>query len=154
MFSYDDGVAVALTLWIFSLIRLVVMINSQMEKNLNKIGLRLSWLTLTSKPAHMGTRRPIWKNTLKFLFILVLGAPFIFLSWAYVVFVMVLAYFVWEKNSGKPDVIKEFQWKMKNMDLPFDEVIKATMKVSNTDPSNFEEVREATLREMAENSAT
>jgi hypothetical protein len=152
MFSYEFGIAVAFIVWIFSLVRLLVMINSQMEKNLNKIGLRLSWLTLAPKPMHMESRRrPFWKNVLKFLLITLVGAPFIFLSWVYVLFVLGAMFFVWEKNAGKPEVVRQYQWKMKNIDMTFDDIIRASMKASDTDPSKFEEVRQSILDEIAEN---
>lgn len=154
MFSYENGVAVAFILWAFSVVRLVVMVNSQMEKNLNKVGKRLSWLTLTPKPMQQASSGRWWKSALKFLVIAALGVPFVFFSWLYVLVALVLAYFLWEKSSGKPDSVRELQWKMKNLDMSFDDIIKASMKATSTDPDMFDQVKAEMLEQMEMNRAS
>ena len=49
MFSYEAGVGIALLLWAYNAIMLIVNVNSQFERNLNRIGQRLSWLTFAPK---------------------------------------------------------------------------------------------------------
>lgn len=44
MFDYETGLLFAFLLWLYNVITSIVMINSRFERNMNKIGQRLSWL--------------------------------------------------------------------------------------------------------------
>jgi uncharacterized protein (DUF1786 family) len=57
------------------------------------------------------------------------------------------------KDSGAPQAVREFRWKLKNTDLTFDQLVKELMKVSDQDPSDFERVRSQMLQELKERGA-
>lgn len=50
MFDYETGLLFAFLLWLYNVITSIIMINSRFERNMNKIGQRLSWLSMTMKP--------------------------------------------------------------------------------------------------------
>ena len=52
------------------------------------------------------------------------------------------------KDSGAPQVVREFRWKMRNADLTFDQMMKELMKVSDEDPATFDTFRENYVRDM------
>lgn len=152
MFSYEGGLLLALLLWIWNSALIVVSVNSTFERNLNKIGQRLSWLTLAPKPmsAEDESRSTLSKFG-KYLLIVGIGFPFIFLSWLYVA--MAVAMFIYQrtKDSGTPLAVRELRWKLRNADLSFDQLVKELMKVSDESHENFETFRENIVRELSEN---
>lgn len=46
------------------------------------------------------------------------------------------------KDFGAPVSVKEFRWKLRNMDMNFDQIIKELMILSDTNPSEFEVVKQ------------
>lgn len=143
MFSYENGVILSALLYVYYLLNLLVSINSQLERNLNKVGERLGWLTLTIKPMRESdVKRTTVGSVGKFIFIVIWQGIFIFLSWVNVfIYIATVAYRI-SKDSGAPKEVKEFRWKLRNRDMTFDEIISETMKVKGIDESKFEEVKE------------
>lgn len=118
MFDYETGLAIALLLWLASAVILTISINSRMNRNFNKVGQRLSWLTLTPKPISASDeRRSPLSSVLKFLLVVGLGLPFVLLSWVYVAFFVGTFMYRRTKDSGAPQVVREFRWKLKNVDM-------------------------------------
>lgn len=149
--GYEDGLVVALLLWIWNAIMIIVMINSKMERNINRIGQRLSWTTLEPEPMKASDiHRPFLSSAGKYLLIIGIGFVFSFLSWAAVALKMGSLIYRWGKNYGKPQAVREFEWKLKNMDMPFDQIIKESMKVSDIDPKEFEQYRSSLLQDLYE----
>lgn len=74
-------------------------------------------------------------------FHVVLSFPFIFLSWLYVLFVIGSYCYVFFKDVGAPQSVKEFRWKIRNIDMTFDQMIKELMKLDEQDPNDFEIVK-------------
>lgn len=50
-----------------------------------------------------------------------------------------------------PQSYKEFQWKLKNLDMSFDEIIKEMMLATNQDMSKLEDVKEEIRLSIQEN---
>lgn len=142
MFSYENGLVVSALMYVYYIINLLISINSQLERNLNKVGERISWLSLRAKPMNAGDLHPpSWKIVGKFVFIAIFQGIFVLLSWVNVLInVMVMAYGI-SKDRGVPTEIREFRWKLKNQDLSFDEIIRETMKVKGIAPELFESAK-------------
>lgn len=141
--TYENGVGVALLLWFFNAIMIVVSVNSQMNRNLKKVGQRLSWLTLTAKAMDRADlNRPWWKSLLKYLLIVGLNLVFTLASWLYVAGVVVMYVYGKSKDSGAPEAIRAYRWKLKNVDMSFDDMVREAMKLSDKPPEEFEQFRE------------
>lgn len=151
MFTYETGVVVALLLWLYNAVMIVVSVNSQFERNLNRIGQRLSWLTLTPKPMEQEDQgRSAWSKALRYLLIVGIGLPFILLSWLNVALAAAIMIYRYSKDRGAPQAIRELRWRMRNVDMPFDQLVKELMKASDADPSKFDEFRANLVRELEE----
>jgi hypothetical protein len=140
--TYENGLVVALLLWLFNAIMIVVSVNSQMNRNLNKIGQRLSWVTFRSKTMERyDLRRPWWKSLLKYLLIVGFNLVFTLASWLYVAGAVVMYIYAKSKDSGAPEAIRAYRWKLKNIDMSFDDMIREAMKLSEKNPEEFEQFR-------------
>lgn len=151
MFDYETGIGIAFLLWFASAVVLIVSINSRMNRNLEKIGQRLSWLSLTPKPmsASDQNRSPV-TSILKFLLVIGLSLPFVLLSWMYVAIQASTFVYKKAKDAGAPQVIREFRWKLKNVDMTFDQVVKEGMKISEQPLEEFEKARVEILDQMSQ----
>ena len=89
-----------------------------------------------------------------FLFIVAIGLPFVLLSWLYVALFVGTAAYNRIKDSGAPQAVRESRWKMKNVDMSFDQIVRELMKVSEQDPATFEKVRDDIAQEMADRGFT
>lgn len=151
MFSYEMGVGVAFLLWAYGAIMLVVSVNSRFERNLNRFGQRLSWLTLT--PKAMGPEdqtRSTTAKIFKYLFVVGFGLPFILTSWLYALLAVGSIIYRLTKDAGAPQTVKEFRWRMRNQELTFDQLIKGLMQAANEDSNKFEEFKENLVHELDE----
>lgn len=149
MFSYENGLAIAFFLWLIGTIHMLVSINSKLQRNLNKIGQRLSWITLSPKPMEAeDLSRSTFSKTVKFIFIAGIGLVSVLLSWLYVA--MFFGTFIYKriKDAGAPQAVREFRWKLRNADLSFDQLAKELMKVLEHDPANFEKFREDLVQDL------
>lgn len=150
---YEIGILVALAIWLVKLIFAFQILNSNMNNNLNQIGQRLSWLDLSPKPLTKEyLQQGLFFKILKFLVLWVI-IPFLltFTSWLYVVYSAGVFLYKKNKDSGKPIEIKELQWRLKNQNLNFDQVVEIMVKASNMDESKLEEYKEAIRSEMRSN---
>lgn len=146
---YESGLLVAFLLWLFSMVMLLVSVNSQFERNLNKIGQRLSWVTLTPieiQPADL--RRSMAVKVLRFFFIAAFGLFFVVFSWLYVVVWIGGFAYRKSKDAGAPQVIREFRWKLRNVDMTFDEVARGLMKATDQEGIEFDDFREALISDL------
>jgi urea transporter len=151
MFDYETGIFFAFLLWLYNAIMIVVSVNSRLERNLNRIGQRLSWLTLTPKPMDSDDlSRSTVSKILRYLLIVGISLPFVLLSWLNVALAIATIIYRRAKDSGAPQAVREFRWKMKNADLTFDQLVKEMMKISEDDPSKFEEFRTTIVNELEE----
>jgi hypothetical protein len=141
MFTYEGGVAVAFFLWFYQAVILLVQINSRLERNLNKIGQRLSWLTLTPKQIESPEAPSVFAQIGKYLLVVTLGFLSALLSWLYVLIAVGMFIYAKSKDSGAPASVREYRWKLRNLELTVDDLLREGMKVSGQDPLSFEQVR-------------
>jgi len=151
LFSYEAGLLVAFLSWLWVTISALISINSRMSRNLRKMGQRLSWLTLTPKPiSPEEASHGVVRKVLKFSLIYGISLPFVLASWLYVAYVAALLLYRWRKDAGAPQAVREFRWKLRNMDMTLDQMIKEFMKVQDQDPADFDKVRAEVVAELRE----
>ena len=81
MFDYETGIFFAFLLWLYNAVMIVISVNSRLERNLNRMGQRLSWFTLTPKPLERDDlSRSTTSKVLRYLLVVGIGLPFILLS--------------------------------------------------------------------------
>lgn len=148
MFTYENGLLLAFFIWVFGVIRVVILSNSRAQKNLKLIGKRMSY-NLGVIVDYDYKKEPVYWVVLKFIFLhVLLSLPFVFLSWVYVIYVLGIYSYVFLKDIGAPQSIKEFRWKLRNTDMTFDQIIKEVMKISDQNPEDFEKVRDEIKEEV------
>lgn len=141
MFTYENGLSVALLIWLLGFIRIILVANSKTQKNLKLVGKRMSYnlgmiVDYDFKYESIG-----WRIAKFFFFNVVLSLPFILFSWGYVLFICASYIYVFFKDFGAPQSVKEFRWKMRNVDMSFDQMIKELMKVQDQNPDDFEKIK-------------
>ena len=151
MFDYETGIFFAFLLWLYNAVMIVISVNSRLERNLNRMGQRLSWFTLTPKPLERDDlSRSTTSKVLRYLLVVGIGLPFILLSWLNVALAVATIIYRRAKDSGAPQAIREFRWKLRNTELTFDQLVRESMKVAEEDPSKFEEFRASMVNELEE----
>ncbi|EMW6422506.1 hypothetical protein [Acinetobacter baumannii] len=139
MFTYENGVVIGFVLWIITLIRALFLINSKTQSNLRKVGKRLS---LFGGVKDIEYRKQDKLNLiLKFIFIVVLPLGLIFLSWVYVIPTIVYYLYQFYQDFSAPQKVKDFRWKLKNLDLHQDQLIRWLMELSDQNPEDFEKIK-------------
>ena len=139
---YNWGVWISFVHWLFQSVFLILLINSRLEKNLNKVSQRLSWLSNYPKPIESidQIHPPKYKMVVKYSFLRLFNLCFIFLSWFYLFYLLVNITFNRYKRDGEPEVLKTFRWKMRNLDLTYDQILIELYKTEFTDKS-FDEFK-------------
>lgn len=139
---YELGVSIAFLLWCWQMVMIIVRANSQLERNLNRVGMRISWWTgqpVQAEPKEL--YRPFWRSVLSFLLVAIVGLISILLSWLHIVLVVGLAAYAWSKDSGAPSAVKEFRWRLKNRELSIDEYVRGAMSAQDVPPEQFDQQR-------------
>ncbi|QBM33839.1 hypothetical protein [Acinetobacter baumannii] len=139
MFTYENGVVIGFVLWIITLIRTLFLINSKTQSNLRKVGKRLSLLGGVKDIEYR--KKDKWNLILKFIFIVVLPLGLIFLSWVYVIPTIVYYLYQFYQDFSAPQKVKDFRWKLKNLDLHQDQLIRWLMELSDQNPEDFEKIK-------------
>lgn len=148
---YETGVAVAFLLWAVGMVVLIASLHSTYERNLNKIGMRLSWAKMAPKEMSSDDLNQSWILKLtKATSVLGLGLVGALLSWITVVAQVGSFLYARVKDSGAPQAVKDYRWKMKNMDMSFDQIVVEIMKVTDQSPESFREVRDQMRQELLE----
>lgn len=123
---YEAGAFVAFLLWAYSVTMTVVRLNSRLARNLRTVGLRVRWSG--AAPTRMERAdygpRPGW-TTAKILFFAVSGLFSIILSWVAVAWHVGSMLYFHQLQSGKPSAMREFEWRMRNVEMSFDQIIEA-----------------------------
>lgn len=146
---YELGLLVAFLIWLYSSVAILLRVNSQFERNLNKIGQRLSWTT--GKVVHLDSaKQPFWHKICKYLLIVFTGLVFVLLSWGYVAMAVMSFIYTFSKDIGAPQSVKEFRWKLRNRNLSFDDIVKETVLAAGQPPHNFAEAKEVILSDLEE----
>jgi hypothetical protein len=142
--SYEGGLGIALLIWALNAIRMLVVVNSQFEKNLNKVGMRLSWLSFTPKPMSGPKRGPLFAVG-KYALLNLLSLPLVAASWVYTAAAVLLFIFQLSKDAGVPQRIKEYRWAMKNQDLTVEQIARELVKLSDDPNVSFESIHSELL---------
>lgn len=138
---YETGILAALVLWLYSTVSMFIRKNSMMEKNLNRIGRQIS-ITGLGVSDMKYPKEAAGKTFAKQALIAALGLLFVLSSWLYVVISGGMIAYALFKDLGVPQSIKEWRWKLKNLDMTFDEMIKEIVKQEGLDESEYPRVRQ------------
>lgn len=147
--DYFSGVVIASLIWVYRVMYSIVLITSQMERNLNKMGQRLSWATL--RPTRLDKsdlNRPWWSSMARFTLIHGIELPFVFLSWLIVLITGGMYGYQISKDAGAPQAIREFRWKLRNVDLSLDDLVRHSMQIAGQPESMFDEIRAAMMDDL------
>ncbi len=147
--DYGAGVEIAFLLWLFYAGSCVVRANSLLARNLAKVGMRISFLDL--KPTPMTTadvqRSPIGRFLRASLAVLV-ALPFVLGSWLYVLWFVGAIIFAKSKDAGAPTAVREWRWRMNNVDMSFDDAVAELLKLSAIVPEKLSEARAALIDDL------
>jgi hypothetical protein len=147
---YETGVAVALILWVFYSVLLIVSLHSTLARNMGRVGLRLSWANLTPKEISApDVNRSVVMTAVKVGLFVVSGLVGALFSWVTVAVQIGSFIYARMKDSGAPQTIKDYRWKMKNREMSFDEIVVEIMKITDQPSESFTDVREQMLQELA-----
>ncbi|MGB3109982.1 MAG: hypothetical protein WBB40_05265 [Psychrobacter alimentarius] len=138
---YETGVTVAFLLWLYGCISTVVRKNSLLEKNLNRIGKKTSLLGSDIVDVRY-PKDSASKSMLKYVAVMGVSLILIVFSWLYVAVSLFAIFYSFRKDLGVPLVIKEYRWKLRNVDMSFDEIIKAIVQLEGLDESEYPRVRQ------------
>lgn len=145
--SYEDGIFWAFLVWCFYTVNLIIKLNSTANENLQRVGLRLSWLTL--QPIEVTARYHNMHAVIRgllFLLYLFFGLALTLLSWLYVALAIGDTAYRWQKDFGAPDEVKAVRWRLRNVDMNFDEIVVLLMKLSGR-PENEADSCKAEIRD-------
>jgi ABC-type multidrug transport system fused ATPase/permease subunit len=151
MFSYETGLTIALVIYLITTVNTVVTLNSLYARNLNKVGMRLSRITLLPREldADFKNRTTVAK-VFFWVFFLTLGLLAAFLSWLSVLWFVGTFVYGRMKDSGAPNNVREYRWKLRNVDMTFDQIVAEIVKLNGESSSSFDEVKTELLNGMAE----
>lgn len=148
-FSYENGVFIAFLYFLYSVGSLIIRLNSQFEKNLNKVGLRTSWTTFQPKQLDQEyLDRPFYQKLFKLIFWFVIQLVSVLLSWLSVFLGIGLVVYRWSKDHGTPNEVKTLRWKLRNIDLLFENIVKEMEIAAGNDPANLEAAIESVKSDM------
>lgn len=106
---------------------------------------------MTMKPMDTDDeKRSSLMSFLKFSFLQLIGLLFVLTSWLSVAMTLGQIIYRKSKDSGVPQNIKEFRWKMKNMDMMFDQVVTESFKLNEDPNTSYEDFKQAAINEMTE----
>lgn len=142
---YESGLLIAFLHWCVSTVWIVIVLNSQMSRNLRKIGMRLSWSTLLPVPlTQKDRRRGVLSSVALFSLFSIAKLFTVLFSWLYVAGVAAVMAYAWFKQHGRPQEIREFQWKLRNLDMSFDDIAAGMHKLQTSlgmVPTSYENFR-------------
>lgn len=94
--------------------------------------------------------RPLYLKALKFMLIFFMGLVSTALSWLSVA--CFIGSFVHErmKDSGAPSLVREYRWKLRNVDMTFDQIISEMVKVNGDNADGFDSLKRDITRGMEE----
>lgn len=141
---YESGLLVALIIWFWRLIYAFLQLNSKKAKNLKLIGKRLSWLDLSVKNISIKfIEESIFYKVIKFSLIwIIVPLVFVLTSWIYVVYNVGIFLYKRSQNSGIPIDFKEYQWKINNLTLTFDQMAELTYKMTDQNQFTLEQFKQ------------
>lgn len=134
---YENGVVAAFLLWCVAQVRLVIALNSQLERNLRKVRMRHSWTTLTAKPSEPGE----WPTSfagkaLKYTLLSVVGLVGTLFSWLWVATYIGSVIYAKSKDAGAPAEVREFRWRMRNQEMTREQMAELMAKAAFSDEAD------------------
>lgn len=126
MSGYEQGVFLAFVIWLIETTGLFLSLNSKLNSNLRKVGCRLRWSGGQPIMIEQDEINPTKnKIIIKFSLYILSGIVSIIFSWLFVIYSIAK----WVKsfcsyNFGTPEVVKIQRFKMKNIDMNFDQILK------------------------------
>lgn len=112
--------------------------------------MRLSWTNLTPKEiSAQDLNRSVVMTAVKVALFVVSGLVGALFSWVTVAVQIGSFMYARMKDSGAPQTIKDYRWKMKNREMSFDEIVVEIMKITDQPSESFTDVREQMLQELA-----
>lgn len=147
---YEAGVGIAFLMWAGYVAHMLASLNSKMQRNLNRIGQKLSWTTLRPKAMEQNDQHPVaWGWTaIKFIGCVAVSLPLVLGSWLYVLWVGARLTYAHFKDAGAPQNVKEYRWKLRNCDLTFNQIIKETLKMADLPNVTFEQAKYEMIEQM------
>jgi hypothetical protein len=94
-------------------------------------------------------RTPL-KSAGKYFFVIALQIPTIFLSWLNVFLVALLTAYKLYKDAGAPNSVKDFRWKIRNIEMSFDEMVQALLEARGLKSEDFQTLRAEIIRTVKE----
>lgn len=148
---YESGVIVALLIWAWQSVNLLILVNSRMERNLNRVGQRFSWIHLQPKNMNRPEKGgPLYISAAKYIFIVLFQLMFVALSWLQVfAFAVMVAHRI-TKDAGAPPEVKELRWKLRNQEMSFEQIVQAGMKATGQPPERLEQAKQELADNMRE----
>jgi len=147
--DYESGVLIAFCLWVYNSAMAVALVNSQLNKNLKKIGIRVGWLDGNPKPMTPADQKITFiKVTIKVAAFVFLGLISLLLSWVLVALYVVMMTWKFAKDSGVPEAVKNYRWVMRNKNMSRDEVIAEFMKLQGLPSENFDTYKQELLNDL------
>jgi len=147
---YETGFGLALLLWVVGNALWIAERLSLRNRNLRKLGLRLSLTGEVTPMNSYDANRAFWVRALKFCLFSFVGLLCTLTSWLYVAMYLGGMAWRWSKQAGAPAANKEFIWRLRNIDMSVDELIRQSMKVNGRPEEEFEVVRRDVLRDLEE----
>lgn len=125
--AYSTGVFIAVLIWLYHMVMIIVNANSQLSRNLRKVGMRLSWIS--GRPvAYDGPRSP-WVVALKYALFGTFGLTGIFFSWFTVAWFAGAMVYTYSKQLGMPQAVREYRWKLRNLDMTSEQIEAESLAV-------------------------
>jgi hypothetical protein len=122
---YLIGVLIGAMFWVLHTALLFAQRKSIRERNLNRIGLRSSWVGAELRPLHAwDLTQPRIVYVGKTLLIVLSELPLILGSWFYVIFVVGTHVYRHLLDIGTPAVVRDYRWKLRNLDMTFDRSLR------------------------------
>ncbi|TVO39056.1 hypothetical protein [Vibrio algivorus] len=147
---YILGVLISFMFWCYDLCSAVFLNklrNQTFILNLNKIGKTMCPVTCTIE-ARSSEITGLPKATM-IIFSSLIGLLAIPFSWFHVAFVLIRRFNRNSKRKALPQNVRDAVWRLHNMDMNLEDVIKAMATIkSGGDLSNFEEIREEIIDDL------
>ena len=110
--------------------------------------MKISWISQTVVPSYKADE--IRKPLKIFLFILLslFGLALVLTSWFYVGLSLIMYLYAKSKDYGVPEKIKNYRWKLKNLDMPVEKILQEIYNLDEHSETSFEEFKKFSLKEI------
>jgi hypothetical protein len=146
---YLYGLCASVLIWAANVAKLLYRPKSLRERNLHRIGLRTSRVSTQLKFLYGSDLSQSRSITLAIFWAIVLGEMLLLLgSWLYVAWWAAWRVRTFANDYSPPREVMDYRWKLRNMDMPFDQHVRESIKANGGDLSKFAEIHSDTLALM------